>query len=54
MACEPVPLLTTSEAGRISRNHHHDPNSPHTLGADGEMINMGFLTLYADKIRESG
>ena len=24
----------------ISRNHHHDPNSPHTLGADGEMINM--------------
>jgi len=25
----------------ISRNHHHDPNSPYTTGADGEMINMG-------------
>jgi len=25
---------------RISRNHHHDPNSPYAMGADGEMINM--------------
>ena len=24
----------------ISRNHHHDPSSPYTMGADGEMINM--------------
>ena len=48
---------------RISRNHHHDPNSPYAMGADGEMINMGSVgnpkigfhfsaapqTLYADK-----
>jgi len=25
----------------ISRNHHHDSDSPCTMGADGEIINMG-------------
>ena len=25
---------------RVSIANHHDPNSPYTMGADGEMINM--------------